>query len=139
MRQIRACRATSPVQTRDGPVSPLDPAIVGRRYVVDGTTGTTALATTSEKEVRQVTKQVKQLDRVIIRFAGDSGDGMQLTGTGSPRSRRSFGNDLVDAAQLPRRDPGPPGHAAGRLVVPGALRRPRHPHARATRPTCWSR
>ena len=28
----------------------------------------------------QVTKQVRQLDRVIIRFAGDSGDGMQLTG-----------------------------------------------------------
>src|ERR1700755_1536501 len=27
-----------------------------------------------------VTKQVQQLDRVIIRFAGDSGDGMQLTG-----------------------------------------------------------
>ena len=28
----------------------------------------------------QLSKQVKQLDRVIIRFAGDSGDGMQLTG-----------------------------------------------------------
>ncbi|MEC9053461.1 MAG: hypothetical protein VX747_13450, partial [Actinomycetota bacterium] len=28
---------------------------------------------------RTVSKQVKQLDRVIIRFAGDSGDGMQLT------------------------------------------------------------
>ncbi|MFD9566631.1 hypothetical protein, partial [Streptomyces sp. NPDC059994] len=26
------------------------------------------------------TKEVKRLDRVIIRFAGDSGDGMQLTG-----------------------------------------------------------
>ncbi|MEU5438794.1 2-oxoglutarate ferredoxin oxidoreductase subunit alpha, partial [Streptomyces sp. NPDC020719] len=25
-------------------------------------------------------KEVKRLDRVIIRFAGDSGDGMQLTG-----------------------------------------------------------
>jgi len=27
-----------------------------------------------------VAKQVQQLDRVIIRFAGDSGDGMQLAG-----------------------------------------------------------
>ena len=27
-----------------------------------------------------MSKQVKQLDRVVIRFAGDSGDGMQLTG-----------------------------------------------------------
>ncbi|MER6632936.1 hypothetical protein ABT301_32735, partial [Streptomyces sp. NPDC000987] len=26
------------------------------------------------------TKDVRRLDRVIIRFAGDSGDGMQLTG-----------------------------------------------------------
>ena len=25
-------------------------------------------------------KSVQQLDRVVIRFAGDSGDGMQLTG-----------------------------------------------------------
>ncbi|MFG2295238.1 hypothetical protein, partial [Streptomyces sp. NPDC048603] len=25
-------------------------------------------------------KEVRRLDRVIIRFAGDSGDGMQLTG-----------------------------------------------------------
>ncbi|MFE6779516.1 2-oxoglutarate ferredoxin oxidoreductase subunit alpha, partial [Streptomyces sp. NPDC057676] len=25
-------------------------------------------------------KETRQLDRVIIRFAGDSGDGMQLTG-----------------------------------------------------------
>ena len=26
-------------------------------------------------------KQVREIDRVIIRFAGDSGDGMQLTGS----------------------------------------------------------
>ena len=36
----------------------------------------------------------------------------------------------VDAAQLPGRDPRAAGHAARRLVVPGPLRRPRHPHAR---------
>ena len=53
-----------------------------------------------------MTKQVKQLDRVIIRFAGDSGDGMQLTGDRFTRRPRAFGNDLVDAAELPRRDPG---------------------------------
>ena len=34
-----------------------------------------------------VTKQVQQLDRVIIRFAGDSGDGMQLTGDRFTRRR----------------------------------------------------
>ena len=36
----------------------------------------------------------------------------------------------VDAAQLPRRDPGAGRHPAGRLGVPAALRRPRHPDAR---------
>jgi 2-oxoglutarate ferredoxin oxidoreductase subunit alpha len=36
---------------------------------------------------RTVTIEVKQLDRVVIRFAGDSGDGMQLT-TSSRRVMR---------------------------------------------------
>ena len=40
-------------------------------------------------------KQVKQLDRVIIRFAGDSGDGMQLTGDRFTQESAAFGNDLV--------------------------------------------
>jgi hypothetical protein len=33
-------------------------------------------------------KPVEQPDSVVIRFAGDSGDGMQLTGAASPRRRR---------------------------------------------------
>ncbi|WP_325473656.1 hypothetical protein, partial [Nocardioides sp.] len=43
----------------------------------------------------QVSKQVKQLDRVIIRFAGDSGDGMQLTGDRFTSESAVFGNDLM--------------------------------------------
>ncbi|WP_461011042.1 hypothetical protein, partial [Streptomyces capparidis] len=39
-------------------------------------------------------KEVKRLDRVIIRFAGDSGDGMQLTGDRFTSETASFGNDL---------------------------------------------
>ncbi|MFC8451669.1 2-oxoglutarate ferredoxin oxidoreductase subunit alpha, partial [Kitasatospora sp. NPDC057223] len=39
-------------------------------------------------------KPVKRLDRVIIRFAGDSGDGMQLTGDRFTSETASFGNDL---------------------------------------------
>ncbi|MEU7280480.1 2-oxoglutarate ferredoxin oxidoreductase subunit alpha, partial [Streptomyces sp. NPDC045431] len=39
-------------------------------------------------------KQVRRLDRVIIRFAGDSGDGMQLTGDRFTSETASFGNDL---------------------------------------------
>ena len=86
-----------------------------------------------------MTKQVKQLDRVIIRFAGDSGDGMQLTGDRFTQETAAFGNDLSTLPNFPAEIRAPAGHAARRLVVPGALRRPRHPHRRATRPTCWSR
>ncbi|MGH8840103.1 MAG: 2-oxoacid:acceptor oxidoreductase subunit alpha, partial [Jiangellaceae bacterium] len=37
-------------------------------------------------------KQVRAIDRVIIRFAGDSGDGMQLTGDRFTAETASFGN-----------------------------------------------
>ncbi|MFF3718466.1 2-oxoglutarate ferredoxin oxidoreductase subunit alpha, partial [Streptomyces prasinus] len=39
-------------------------------------------------------KDVRRLNRVIIRFAGDSGDGMQLTGDRFTSETASFGNDL---------------------------------------------
>src|ERR1700752_3387577 len=43
----------------------------------------------------QVTsKQVKQLDRGIIRFAGDSGEGMHLTGDRFTQESAASGNDL---------------------------------------------
>ncbi|MBB3041774.1 hypothetical protein [Nocardioides soli] len=45
-------------------------------------------------------KQVKQLDRVIIRFAGDSGDGMQLTGDRFTQESAVFGNDLVESPMM---------------------------------------
>ena len=51
--------------------------------------------------VRQVSKQVKQLDRVVIRFAGDSGDGMQLTGDRFTQESASFGNDLATFPNFP--------------------------------------
>ncbi|WP_159038853.1 hypothetical protein, partial [Streptomyces sp. NRRL B-1140] len=37
-------------------------------------------------------KDVRRLDRVVIRFAGDSGDGMQLTGDRFTSETASFGN-----------------------------------------------
>ena len=39
-------------------------------------------------------KPVQELDRVIIRFAGDSGDGMQLTGDRFTSETAMRGNDL---------------------------------------------
>ena len=46
-------------------------------------------------------KNVEQLDRVIIRFAGDSGDGMQLTGDRFTTETAAFGNDLSTLPDFP--------------------------------------
>ena len=43
----------------------------------------------------------KQLERVTIRFAGDSGDGMQLTGTQFTRNAAAFGNDISTFPDYP--------------------------------------
>ena len=74
-----------------------------------------------------VTKQVKQLARVIIRFAGDSGDGMQLTGDRFTEETAVFGNDLSTLPDFPAEIRAPAGTLPGVSVVPAALRRPRHP------------
>jgi 2-oxoglutarate ferredoxin oxidoreductase subunit alpha len=60
-----------------------------------------------------VTKQVKQLDRVIIRFAGDSGDGMQLTGDRFTQESASFGNDLSTLPNFPAEIRAPQGTLPG--------------------------
>ena len=60
-----------------------------------------------------VTKQVKQLDRVVIRFAGDSGDGMQLTGDRFTQESAVFGNDLVTLPNFPAEIRAPQGTLPG--------------------------
>jgi 2-oxoglutarate ferredoxin oxidoreductase subunit alpha len=60
-----------------------------------------------------VTKQVKQLDRVIIRFAGDSGDGMQLTGDRFTQESAAFGNDLSTLPNFPAEIRAPAGTLPG--------------------------
>ena len=60
-----------------------------------------------------MTKQVKQLDRVIIRFAGDSGDGMQLTGDRFTQETASFGNDLATFPNFPAEIRAPQGTLPG--------------------------
>jgi 2-oxoglutarate/2-oxoacid ferredoxin oxidoreductase subunit alpha len=60
-----------------------------------------------------VTKQVQQLDRVIIRFAGDSGDGMQLTGDRFTQETASFGNDLSTWPNFPAEIRAPQGTLPG--------------------------
>ena len=41
------------------------------------------------------------LDKVIIRFAGDSGDGMQLAGSRFTDASAAFGNDLATFPSFP--------------------------------------
>ncbi|WP_240755492.1 2-oxoacid:acceptor oxidoreductase subunit alpha [Nocardioides iriomotensis] len=60
-----------------------------------------------------MTKQVKQLDRVIIRFAGDSGDGMQLTGDRFTQETATFGNDLSTLPNFPAEIRAPQGTLPG--------------------------
>ena len=60
-----------------------------------------------------MTKQVQQLDRVIIRFAGDSGDGMQLTGDRFTQQTAIFGNDLSTLSNFPAEIRAPAGTLPG--------------------------
>ncbi|RLU81208.1 hypothetical protein CTZ27_33770, partial [Streptomyces griseocarneus] len=47
------------------------------------------------------TGEVRRVDGVVIRFAGDSGDGMQLTGDRFTSETASFGNDLSTLPNFP--------------------------------------
>jgi len=55
----------------------------------------------------------EQLDRVVIRFAGDSGDGMQLTGDRFTTSSALLGNDLSTFPDFPAEIRAPAGTLAG--------------------------
>jgi 2-oxoglutarate ferredoxin oxidoreductase subunit alpha len=56
---------------------------------------------------------VQSLDRVTIRFAGDSGDGMQLTGTQFTRAAAVFGNDISTLPDYPAEIRAPAGSLPG--------------------------
>ena len=55
----------------------------------------------------------QELDRVTIRFAGDSGDGMQLTGTQFTRTAALFGNDISTFPDYPAEIRAPAGSLPG--------------------------
>jgi len=58
-------------------------------------------------------KAIEELDRVAIRLAGDSGDGMQLTGTKFTESTALAGNDLSTFPDFPAEIRAPAGSLAG--------------------------
>jgi 2-oxoglutarate/2-oxoacid ferredoxin oxidoreductase subunit alpha len=55
----------------------------------------------------------KELDQVVIRFAGDSGDGMQLTGERFTSATAFFGNDLATQPDFPAEIRAPAGTIPG--------------------------
>ncbi|MEU1540842.1 MULTISPECIES: 2-oxoacid:acceptor oxidoreductase subunit alpha [Streptomycetaceae] len=64
-------------------------------------------------EQRKPAKETRKLDRVVIRFAGDSGDGMQLTGDRFTSETASFGNDLSTLPNFPAEIRAPAGTLPG--------------------------
>jgi len=59
------------------------------------------------------TKTVEKLGRVVIRFAGDSGDGMQLTGDRFTAETAALGNDLATLPNFPAEIRAPQGTLPG--------------------------
>ncbi|WNM31275.1 2-oxoacid:acceptor oxidoreductase subunit alpha [Streptomyces sp. Li-HN-5-11] len=60
-----------------------------------------------------VTHQTQQVGQVVIRFSGDSGDGMQLTGDLFTSETASFGNDLSTLPNFPAEIRAPAGTLPG--------------------------
>ncbi len=66
-----------------------------------------------QEETLSPPKPPEKRDRVVIRFAGDSGDGMQLAGTRFTESSAAFGNDLATFPDYPAEIRAPQGTLAG--------------------------
>jgi 2-oxoglutarate/2-oxoacid ferredoxin oxidoreductase subunit alpha len=64
-------------------------------------------------EITAKARPTQELDRVVIRFAGDSGDGMQLTGDRFTSVSALFGNDLSTLPDFPAEIRAPAGTLAG--------------------------
>lgn len=60
-----------------------------------------------------MTKAVQEKERVVVRFAGDSGDGIQLAGNRFAAATALIGNDLVTLPDFPAEIRAPAGTLAG--------------------------
>src|SRR5687768_15218942 len=58
-------------------------------------------------------KTVEKIERVVVRMAGDSGDGMQLAGSRFTDATAVFGNDLATLPDFPAEIRAPAGTVAG--------------------------
>jgi 2-oxoglutarate ferredoxin oxidoreductase subunit alpha len=58
-------------------------------------------------------REIQEIDSAVIRFAGDSGDGMQLTGTQFTNTSAVFGNDISTLPDFPAEIRAPAGSLPG--------------------------
>jgi 2-oxoglutarate ferredoxin oxidoreductase subunit alpha len=68
---------------------------------------------TATTDTAESARPVEALDQVVIRFAGDSGDGMQVTGDRFTNASAIFGNDLSTLPNFPAEIRAPAGTLAG--------------------------
>jgi 2-oxoglutarate ferredoxin oxidoreductase subunit alpha len=71
------------------------------------------MSTVIEPPVEQTKKQLEEIETVTIRFAGDSGDGMQLTGTQFTNTSAVVGNDISTLPDFPAEIRAPAGSLPG--------------------------
>jgi len=71
------------------------------------------MSTVIEPPVTQPDKHLEELETVTIRFAGDSGDGMQLTGTQFTNTSAVVGNDISTLPDFPAEIRAPAGSLPG--------------------------
>lgn len=77
-------------------------------YATDTAGGSSIVTDTADRSA-----EVREVERIIIRFAGDSGDGMQLTGDRFTSASALFGNDLATLPEFPAEIRAPAGTLAG--------------------------
>ncbi|MGB7924906.1 MAG: 2-oxoacid:acceptor oxidoreductase subunit alpha [Pyrinomonadaceae bacterium] len=71
------------------------------------------MSTVIENPVEQIEKDFEEVETVTIRFAGDSGDGMQLTGTQFTNTSAVVGNDISTLPDFPAEIRAPAGSLPG--------------------------
>ena len=71
------------------------------------------MSTVIDPPVPQLEKNLEELETVTIRFAGDSGDGMQLTGTQFTNTSAVVGNDISTLPDFPAEIRAPAGSLPG--------------------------
>ena len=86
-----------------------------------------------------MSKTVEEREHVVVRFAGDSGDGMQLTGDRFTSATALDRQRPRDPAGLPGGDPCPGRHRPRGFRVPDPVRLHATSPRPAITPTCWWR